>query len=372
MKNWGKFFILVLMILAMTACGEKGGGSGGSSGLVNDHNWDELIYMADDSNYSIKFNSEIELETLYEKLTNSGQKTEVRNLIDELKNIRASIYSKTLEEAKSVDFIKTETHRLVNNVLFTKTYSELLIFQESFRVAIGTTTPNSPYQLLTLEEQNKIKNLYDNLNLTLSNINKGKSQNSFYSEIHHLYYESNNLRIEEALLLKIGIDYNEIDITNSIAKRKYNLNNELILLEKLKTESVIDDSFYNTLSFYLTDSSQGLLNTYNNYLPGKESDVSFSEMNFRLYEQSLLGRSEVVNHKDIINQIISKKELLTNTTSKTMIINILNEYVNKENHYNTTYGDFEVVVSYSLLIEDTYYKLKRFSEIQSELGIIMP
>jgi hypothetical protein len=36
MKNWGKFFILVLMILAMTACGEKGGGSSGT--VVNPDN----------------------------------------------------------------------------------------------------------------------------------------------------------------------------------------------------------------------------------------------------------------------------------------------------------------------------------------------
>jgi hypothetical protein len=372
MKNWGKFFILVLMILAMTACGEKGGGSSGT--VVNPDNpysWDELYEMIGvgkpvGSNYAYSLQDNLINLGIMKKssLINSALEEEVDNLISILSDINYQIVSKSssFKYTTSLDSLNEQDERLTG-LLKVKTSDEL----ETFKTELDYV------YTLNLGDL-KLKTIRINLEALLATLVERKAINHFYAKSYDLFYYYNYIMPasdREYLKTNYGIDLEQIDHQKDVKIALAVLQAEIIKLDS--NEQMYESK--PTLSRYLDN----IVTSYKDYISGEGTYAKVVQMreDLRLNEASEFGdgSSTLFLYKKYIDDVYSgldswsadgKGEDLVSIHNS--ILSYLNtNYITRLTQYDAeSYG---IITSKSVLVLDILQYLKgRQGEIQT-LGI---
>lgn len=276
MKNWGKFFILIMTLLMLSACGEKGGSGGTTTNSTNPYTWDELYEMVgvgenigvDSANLLDNISDLANLKN--SNLITSTDEEEITTLINILNEINLEIISKDsgFNYFTSVSDVETQDSR-ITDVLKVLSLDDLT----ALKTELDWLYQNHLSDLT-------LKSIRTKVEITLNAISSRKGKNPFYSIAPDLFSQYHYNLVENAKFLE---DTYSLDISKIDQKKEIQIALETLLeeIEKLNNNNQ-DLPAKATLENYLDN----LRESYVGYINSTStiSKVNDVRLELRLYE----------------------------------------------------------------------------------------
>ena len=296
MKNWGKFFMMVLMILAMTACGEKGGGSTGGTVYVS-ANTDLAKEVSNNITY---INNMLNSSTTYK------QEAYLRTVVSELTKIVNAYTSGDQTEA----YINTAYNSAKN-------YASLFYSANDF---LGKSQIDTTYLKIVSYNQNSgsnnsdLNNAEDKLKYYVTEMAKDVSNNEYFIEVSYALLV--NKFLDSGTVTNSDIDYRDyltnlgllddktladkyaelakivkkdLDILNGIGTKNLD---DLVATNAVTNYYEIKSVLENDLKEELKKELTTLYTIYSNYQNYTDSEIIKAETTFRSVDNSVWGNSE--------------------------------------------------------------------------------
>jgi hypothetical protein len=342
MKNWGKFFILVMTLFTLISCSEKGSGGGGGTSIINPYSWDELYEMINTSEetqiYSRYTKNKEEISNLAKEpdiKDNDLKKTYISDLVSSLEeNVYIPIVTrdKDFNYYSAVRLIEYKNNNLVDVLGGVLSYDDLVLLLDELNKITINTPDAITYDTLT--------DIRSKLDETLSLIRNRKAINPFYADAALVYYQYvRNININKDFLKdNYEIDIDAVDQTSNIQEALNVLISDIGILEN---KAIYEEAPFPERQSLLSQMNL-LKNTYQNYLNGNVSlsDVETMRGMHRDVENGIVVVGNISDYIMHIDNILSDLKNL-DTSDNINSTNLKNELIGHIEDYQKINAEYD-------------------------------
>lgn len=368
MKNWGKFFILILIITVLTACGQKGEGGGVTGNPTNPYTWSELYEMIgvgelpgiDPSNLNDNRDSLVNLKS--SSLITSTDEFEINSIINILNKINVDIINKdsTFNYFTSVDELDFQDRRTID-ILKVISLDDLKALKEELDFLYQNNLSDPT-----------LRSIRTNVEITLNSIGTRKDKNPFYATTADLFSQYHyNLKVNADYL---NNTYN-LDIDKIDQKKEIKASLDILYAEILKLEKNIQDlQSKPELERHL----KNLKDSYEGYLASSStmSKINDMRLSLRLYENQEFGNtsSQLFVYNFWIKDVSTQLDNYTSSDASLISLKekfktyLYNNYHSKMTSYDSQ--DYLSINSKAVTVLDVLQYLKNNDqELAVQLGL---